>query len=745
MSRLYGVSSVVTILDVPLLRSPPVPLKELKGNVRTLTSPGVDRKLAETEFRESPLYRDLLVSSDLRVTALQVNLKPDEGYNKALRRRNFLRGKKADGALDPKEAAELKDVSSTVRRRRDQLDEKRHAKIATVRAIIDRYRSYADLHLGGLPMIADDMITFIENDLRVFGLGLMFFLILALGVIFRGIRWVVLPMLCCAFSTIIMTGLLGLLGWEVTVISSNFVSLQLIITMSLTIHLIVRYRELADDNPEADHRALVLETVRSKFKPCLFTSLTTIAGFGSLLVSDILPVINFGWMMSVGLVVSLLLVFLLFPAALVILPKAKRADRRRFGRAFTSLCARFTEAHGGLILLVSFLVLVITVVGITRLSVENCFINYFRKSTEIYRGLKLIDEKLGGTTPLDVVVKFEDSEETPPAVETAADDEFNEFDEFDAAEDDDKYWLTTDKIDLIVKIHDYLDGLPETGKVLSLGTMTKIVEQLNEGARLDNFEVALLYKELPQEFRDMVLKPYLSVEDREVRLTVRIKDSEKSLKRDALLKRIQFDLENKLGLKKDRFRLTSMMVLYNNMLQSLFRSQILTIGVVIFALLTMFMILFRSLRIALIAIFPNVLSSVVVLGVMGLAGIPLDMMTITIVAISIGIAVDDTIHYIHRFGTEFKSDRSYINTVHRCHGTIGNAMYYTSLTIVLGFSILSLSNFIPSVLFGLLTGLAMIIALVAALTLLPRLIILFKPFGPEGRPLTLPSPLRRED
>jgi len=201
------------------------------------------------------------------------------------------------------------------------------------------------------------------------------------------------------------------------------------------------------------------------------------------------------------------------------------------------------------------------------------------------------------------------------------------------------------------------------------------------------------------------------------------------LRRNELLEKIRHDLVNKLGLKKERVHLTGMLVLYNNMLQSLFKSQILTLGVVILALMGMFLILFRSLKIALIAIFPNLLSIGVVLGVMGWVKLPLDMMTITIASISVGIAVDDTIHYIHRFTTEFQIDRNYILTMHRCHESIGHAMFYTSVTIIIGFSILVLSNFIPSIYFGLLTGLAMLIALIAALTVLPQLIVVFKPFG----------------
>jgi len=565
-----------------------------------------------------------------------------------------------------------------------------------------------------------------------------------------------------------MIGILGIFGWEVTVISSNFISLQLIITMALTIHLIVRYRELEVENPEWSQMELVKETVFSKFVPCLYTTLTTVAGFGSLLICDILPVINFGLMMSVGLVVSLIVTFFLFPAILCLLPKNKTGEERQFCSGFTRILANITQNYAKTVFIVTGLLIVMIGVGVSRLTVENSFIDYFRKSTEIYQGLKVIDQNLGGTTPLDIILSFDEKKDvllsnqdtevivqdtvstTPLDVivdaqkiedvplsnkETIAesdadfDDEFSEFDEFEEEDNSDKYWFTADKMAKIMKVHDYLDSLPEIGKVLSLGTMLKIAEQFTEGKPLDDFQLALLYTQLPDNFKDMALSPYISIPDNQARLTVRIKDSLKGLKRDDLLKQIIFDMGDKLDLQENQYHLAGMMVLYNNMLQSLFSSQILTIGFVVLALMIMFTVLFRSIKIALIAILPNVISAIAVLGVMGLAGLPLDFITITIAAISIGIAVDDTIHYIHRFKEEYEVDQNYINAMHRCHGSIGNAMYYTSLTIIAGFSILVLSYFIPTILFGLLTSLAMFIALITALTLLPRLIIVFKPFG----------------
>ncbi|UCE51058.1 MAG: RND family transporter [Desulfobacterales bacterium] len=733
--QLERVSSVVSILDAPLLASPPLPLKEMVSNINTIESPTVDRKLARIEFRTSPLYKNLLVSPDLKTTALQIRFRTDKVYQELLARSDHFREKKTNAPLTESEQAEFNRVNKELQQHRDRRKKIRHQDIAAIRAIMEKHRSDAELFLGGISMVADDLIRFIKSDLKTFGLGVPFFLVIILGIIFKKKRWILLPMICCTFSAISMMGLLGTFGWQVTVISSNFISLQLIITMAITIHLIVRYRELLSQNPETEQRQLILDAVRLKLTPCLYAALTTIAGFGSLLFCNILPVKTFGWMMSAGIIVSLLLTFLIFPTGLILLSKETSKIKSDSQFSLTSFLASFTETHGNMILAISVIVFIISAFGIARLSVENSFINYFKDTTEIHQGMKVIDQNLGGTTPLDVIIEIDMPEISAPVVNAKKnvekDDAFDEFDEFDEPEDDEKYWFTAAKMELVTKIHDYLDSLPETGKILSLGTMMKIADKLNNGKPLDNFQLAMLHSELPDRFKRMLIKPYVSPQYNQLRFSIRVKDSEKTLKRNALLKKIRHDLTSQFGLKAEHVHLAGLLLLYNNMLQSLFNSQILTLGVVILALMGMFMILFRSLKLALIAITPNLLAIGVVLGVMGWLSIALDMMTITIAAISIGIGVDNTIHYIYRFKHEFNVVGNYIKTIHQCHTSIGYALYYTSLTIIIGFSILALSNFIPSIYFGLLTGLAMFIALIAALTVLPQLLVVFKPFGPE--------------
>ncbi len=735
--KLERIESVTSILDVPLMESPPLPVKEMVKNVPTLESPDIDKVLAKKEFLSSPIYENNLVSPDFKSTAILANLHEDTKWRGFLKQRKALRQKEKEGTITETEKLELQKVIKDFKAHRDMMRDKDHENIQQVRALMKNYEGDADLFLGGITMIADDLITFIKSDLKTFGLGVLLLLVITLWIIFRQLRWILLPVLCCSFSVIATSGLLGMFGWEVSVISSNFISIQLIITMAITIHLIVRYRELVEEMPGAEQREVILEATMSMAKPCAYAILTTMAGFSSLVFSGIRPVISFGWMMTAGIGVSLLLTFLIFPT--VLMQMKKTMPNRSFESYFaaTKKMASFTERHGRSILVFSTIVLILAAAGASQLKVENSFIDYFKETTEIYQGMKTIDQQLGGTTPLDIVIDLDrnDDEAEQASAESEEDEEDEELDEFEEEFKEDQnqaqYWFTSDKMAHIEKIHDYLETVPELGKVMSMGTMLKVGKTLNDGDPLDNFMLALIYNELPEQFRKIILTPFVSVDNDQARFSVRIRDSEPDLRRDALLKRIRRELTEKVGVEPEKVHLAGMMVLYNNMLQSLFDSQIMTLGAVLLVLMVMFLVLFRSFRISLIAIFPNLLSVGVVLGFMGWAGIPLDLMTITIAAISVGIAVDDTIHYIHRFKKEFAKDGNYIASMHRSHESIGYAMYYTTITIIIGFSILVLSNFTPGIYFGLLTGLAMLIALIAALTLLPQLIVLIKPFGQD--------------
>ena len=731
LEQVPGVASVFSLIDAPLVKIGGGKLAEVAANYRTLEDPDVDRERAREELLASPIFLDLLISDDARTTALQVNLKNKVILTDAQRRRNELLIKQDEEGLTEAEQLELADTLERYQQVKEEATRINHETVAATRAVMDRYRDQGTLYLGGIPMIADDMITFIRNDLVVFGAGVIAFLVIMLSVIFRQARFVLLPLCSCVFAVVVMMGLLGLTGWPVTVISSNFISLMLILTMSMNVHLVVRYRQLSRDFAGQSQAELVANTVRRMVWPCLYTALTTMIGFGSLVVSDIKPVIDFGWMMTLGLGVTFLTSFLLFPVILVSLDR-KITSPGKQEVPFTAALARTTEKYGNGVVAIALALAVLSLYGVSRLKVENSFVNYFSADTEIHQGLKLVDDELGGTAPLDVVLKFDPvkefgEEEEAPDEDDEFEDLFGGFEEEPADPAD--AWFTAYKIDRIKAAHDYLDSLPAVGKVLSLASVLRLAEDLNQGEEFDAFELAVINKKLPEEIKEQLIDPYISIADNEARINMRILDSLPDLRRKQFLEQVDADLRTELGLAEDEFQVSGMMVLYNNMLQSLFTSQIETLGVVMLGIALMLLVLFRSFSLAVIGILPNILAAGIILGLMGLLDIPLDMMTITIAAITIGIAVDNSIHYIYRFREEYPGNADYVSTLHYCHANIGRAVFYTAITIIIGFSILVMSNFIPTIYFGLLTALAMFIALLAALTLLPKLILIFRPFG----------------
>jgi len=740
LDRVQGIESVDSIFDVPLFKVANVTLSEVADNILTLESPGISLSQAKDDLVSNAAYQNVLLSTDGNTAALIVNFLNNPELDSLLETRTRLRNLDQEGGLSVQDAAELKVTEQAYTTALIADTQQLHQDIASIRAILDRYRDRGTIYLGGVPMIADDLVTFVRNDLVTFGSAILLFIIAALAYLFRKPRYVLIPLACGATIAVSVVGLLGLVNWPVTVISSNFISLLLIITISLTVHLIVRYRELEAEGAAGNHHERIRMTLKSMLKPCAYTSLTTIVAFGSLVISDIPPIIDFGWMMVIGVCCAFGLTFLLFPA---LLGKLKESQSVVAAKSIdiTPALARFTQGNGSLVLIVAAALFVFSLIGVSKLKVENSFIDYFDKSTDIYQGMVAIDQNMGGTTPLDVIIDM-----SPPVSandgfgEDPFADEFfdggfeDEFeDEFADEADDAAYWFTSDKMQEIIAIHEYLDSLPETGKVLSLATLLDIAYELNEGEALNSIELAVLYNKIPETYKESLLKPYVSVPDDQVRFSIRVLETSPDLVRNDLLQTIRAGLVSEFGFSEEQIHLSGMLVLYNNMLQSLFNSQIMTLGLVLLVIMAMFLVLFRSWKLAIIGIIPNILAASSVLGLMGWLGIPLDMMTITIAAISVGIGVDNTIHYIHRFKSRYPDFMDYRETMIYCHGSIGKAMYYTGFTIIAGFSILVLSNFIPTIYFGLLTSLAMCLALAGALTLLPQLMIVFKPLGkPAG-------------
>ena len=720
------VESVDSILNVPIFED--TPLTGISEDYLTLEQE-IDLAAAKAELMSSPVFSNAVVSPDGETAGMLVSFELDLKAQALLARRSELREAGALGVLDADDLAELRAVEQEYSAYTVMTGARQSATIAEIRDLLDNYRGEAQIYLGGAPMIADDLVTFVRGDLSSFSFGVLAFIILALGLIFRKLRWVALPLACCAIAGVTMVGILGLMDWRVTVVSSNFISLLLIITISLTVHLTVRYRELRATRRSSNHDKLMRHAILSMFKPCLYTGLTTAVAFGSLIVSGISPIISFGWMMVIGVFAAIIVVFGVFPAVLSLLPQdqTKLSSDLRLG--VTTGLARLTARLNNQVLAIYAVITLLSIVGLAQLKVENSFIDYFREKTEIFQGMTLFDEKLGGTLSFDVIVDLPDEPEDVDGFDDGFGDSFD--DGFGDGGDDDAYYFTAPKMDLVEEIHRYLDDDPQTGKVLSFGAVVQLARQLNGNEPIDGVLWAVLYSRIPETLKDTVLKPFISIEENQLRFNVRVIESDPDLKRNELLQRVERGIEEKFGFSDDQVNVTGVLVLYNNVLQSLYESQILTLGVVMFVIMLMFLLLFRSLAIAMICIIPNAIAAVFVLGIMGWLGIPLDIMTITIAAISVGIGVDNTIHYMHRFRREYPRFGNYRQTMFYCHNSIGRAMYFTSMTIVAGFSILALSNFIPTIVFGLLTSLAMLVALIGSLTLLPQLLIVFKPLGPE--------------
>jgi predicted RND superfamily exporter protein len=722
INNIKWVSKSISVLNAPLFESSDLPLIEKIKNIQYIVTPGIEINRALNELKNSPVYKKLIINEDGTTFGVVVYIKDNKEYLSALKtNKNFL-DKQQNNKLSEKDLKDFEAHNKILEKLKKEHNKNLESYNIEIRSHISKYKNIADINLSGIPMIADDLISFIKKDITVFGSGVFIFIIITLWFIFRDIRWVIFPLLSCLLSIAIMVGMLGYLNWKVTVISSNFISIMLILTMEINIHYVERYKQLQAEFPKKKENYLAYLTTTKIFTPILYAVLTTALAFLSLIFCDIKPVIDFGWMMTLGLFISLFVSMILLPYLIIkFKPKATpihESKDSKLAEIFSSIALnqRF------LVLAFSSIILILSIYGLTRLKVENSFINYFDKKTEIYQGMKLIDEKLGGTTPLEIILKFKDSD----SKSNKNDDDF--FQGSDSNEYKDSYWFTNFRVNNIVNVHQYLESLPEIGKVLSFYSILQLGEKINDNKKLGPLEMAILYSKLPDDIKKSIVTPYVSIENNEARISLRIIDSNPNLNRKELLIKIQKDLEEKLKLNKDEFKITGILVIFNNLLQSLFDSQIKTLGITFAGIFILLLILFKSLSWSIVAAIPNFTAALFILGSLGLFDIPLDMMTITIASITVGIAIDNSIHYIYRFREEFKINKNYKKTIEICHKSVGKAIVNASLTIVFGFSILIFSNFIPSIYFGVFTGLAMLTAMTLVLTLMPQLIAIIKPF-----------------
>ena len=712
------VESVLSLLDVPLLENNPnISLSDVAENVETLNSENPNLELAKRVFSSNDVYRNLLISEDLNTTAFQVTLKRNLNYENLINQRYLIYD-----LTTPDKEQRLININELIEQEKNMVSIEDEKLVSSMRNLLDSYQNFGEFFLGGGAMITVDTIRFISQDLTVFGISVLLIFTFVLSFIFRNLIWVFMPLFTALVTSAICMGLVGWFGWKVTVVSANFISILMIISISLMVHLIVRYQELGILDKESDQKNIINTTLSQMFLPCLYTALTTVAAFASLVVSDIKPIIDFGLIMVLGIFITFIFAFILFGSFMPLIKRESLNLGIDKSKGITLYIHSFVEKNPTSIIFLSCIIFFISIFGISKLTVENKFIDYFKPTTEIYKGLSLIDQKLGGTATLDVIIDAPEllKEDLSDGFDDEFDDDFGEFlnDEID----EQGYWFNSDNLAYLETIHDYLENRPEIGKVLSVSSGIKLAEIANNGERLTDLELALLRKLLPEDIESQLLSAYITNGDNQVRLSARVIESYEGLNRKDLINSVKNDLETKFNISSDKYKLTGISVIYNNLLQSLFGSLIGSIGIVFTSIFIMFLFLFKSIKLACIGMLPNFLAAGAVIGTIGLTGIPLDVMTVTVAAVSIGMGVDNTIHYIFRFKKEFLKSKDYVLSTKKTHSTIGRALFYTSITIILGFLVLATSNFSPTIFFGIFTSLSMIMAIVGSLFLLPVLL-----------------------
>jgi len=712
IKNLKNVESTFTIIDAPILLSNNISLADLNNSeIDTILNSKIDNKIILDEFSNSPIFKDQLVNKDKNLSSIIIYINTNNDLVK-------LKNQKKEKKLSK---LELKELNKKYILEKNKYNKNRDELIIDIRKTISTENDNYVYYLGGIDMIASDTISFVKKDITTFGIAVLIFIILVLLLIYRDLKWVIIPLISTIYSVIFMTGFVGFMKWEITAISSNFISLMLILSISMNIHIVNHYRIHYSDKSIKNK---IYYTISKMFWPCLYTALTTIVAFGSLLFSNIKPVIDFGFIMVFALFFIFLSSFTILPLIISYFPKIKEEKIKKFYILNWFYKKAITSTYR--IFFINLIFIFISIYGINKLNVENSFINYFKSDTEIYKGMKLIDTELGGTTPIDIVIKFKDDEinnnfidnETSIDDDTLLEDEIFLDDDIFEENISEKSWFTNDKMITIKKIHQYLETRNEIGKVQSIYSLIDMGNLINKN-ELTNFEISILYKEIPENYKEILIKPFLSIENNMVKINARIRDSNE-INRNDLIVEIKNYIKSEFN-NIESFEVNGLLVLYNNMLQSLFDSQIKSFGIILFAIFLMFLILFQSFKLSIFGMIPNIIASTFVLGLIGNLGVPLDIMTITIAAITIGIAVDNTIHYIYRIN-ETKNNNSIEESIKIAHNSVGNAVLTTSLTIAFGFSVLILSNFIPTILFGLFTSIAMILAMLGVLITLPSII-----------------------
>ena len=656
---LEAVSDVVSILDAPIFEQPKVSLIKSADNDKYLLIDELDLEKAKLELSTSPIFNELVISKDGEVTAMQINL-----YN-------------------------LDDYSQAIKE---------------MRSIINS-NQFFEMYLAGPAMIVVDTIDFIKADVITFGSLTVIIFFLLLGLFFRDL-WTVSVIIINAglvmFSTM---GILGLFDWPISIVSSNFLALLLITSIAISVHILVKIQEGIDRGLKN------AESFSKIIAPCFYAALTTAVGFLSLILSDIKPVIDFGKMMAIGVGLNFLVSFIFIPSVLAIKNISSNRNTNFVPFFYNNIYLKGRKFIGNFYLPILLICFPVFFYLSSNLKVENKFIDYFNEDTEIYQGMSLIDNKLGGTTPLEIVLKLPEEE-----FFIDEDDLF-----YSEGSETVTYWWREKNMNVLDDVQEGLTKFDALGKALSLVNGVQLAERLNNGNKIGDVELAFVKNSLIESERAKdLLSDFISEDQRSARITIRTIDSFDGINRNQLFQDIDSFLSEELADKDIQYKISGLAVLYNNLLQSLYSSQIKTISLVFAAIFLMLIILFRSFLNALFIIVVPAFSVGVVFSLMSIMSIPLDIMTITIASISVGMSVDYSIHFAWRYLQERKKSKE--NSEKETIYSTGRAILITGWTIIVGFLIFMFSNFNPTVLFGIFSALAILVSMAMSFRFLPILL-----------------------
>ena len=648
-----GVDSVVSVFDAPILEQPKLSLIKSASNDKYLLEDELNLSLAKQELIDSPIFSELVISKDGKTLAFQINLDGKDNYDQT---------------------------------------------VIDIRSEIETFKNF-NINLAGPSMIVFDTINFIKNDVITFGTITILVFFIFLYLVFRDFWPVTIILLNALIVMFISIGVMGLMDWPISIVSSNFLALLLITSIAISIHILAKVQTDVDKNISTS------KSLSDIFMPCLFTALTTIVGFASLILSDIKPVIDFGKMMSVGVLLNLLSSFLFIPLALE-LKNIKSITQKNiadfvYNNGYVQSKGFIKKAW--ITFLLIFIPLIIYLP--TNLKVENKFIDYFNKETEIYKGMETIDKNLGGTTPFDIILSL------PEAIEEV--DEEDLF--FSENSETAKYWWKKDNMDKLQKVQNEVSKIDELGKVLSIANGIELAQNLNNNQPLGDLELAFVRNSLlDSERAQKVLETFIDETEKSTKIFARTIDSSPNLNRNELINSIDKILQKNFEGTEIDYQITGLGVLYNNLLQSLFSSQIKTLSFVLVSIFLMVSFLFRSLLVGFSVMFIPSISVGVVMSSMSILNIPLDIMTITIASICVGMSVDYAIHFAWRYLKENDEKKTLLSA--------GRAILITGSTIIMGFLVFLFSNFNPTILFGVFSGIAIFFAMFLSIYLLPRIL-----------------------